>query len=114
MYNQSPNILPSQIRDVQISSTVIMQINSQGIANKKADFLGLKFKEKLNVICIQETMLLKQTNFNLKNFNELPKERHTNYRTHGGVAIIINENIPHQKLILNTPLQAIAAKIIVG
>ena len=71
-------------------------------------------KEKPDVFCIQETMLSKQTNFNLKNYNGLFKEGHTNIRAHGGVANFIHETISYQKVTLNTPLQAIAARIIIG
>ena len=71
-------------------------------------------KEKPDVLCIQETMLSKQTNFNLKNYNGLIKEGHTNIRAHGGVGIFIYETIPYQKLTLNTPLQTIAARINIG
>ena len=59
-------------------------------------------------------MLSKQTNFNLKNHTGLFKEWHTNIRAHGGVAIFIHETIPYQKVTLNTPLQAIAARINIG
>ena len=71
-------------------------------------------KEKPDVLCIQETMLSKQTNFNLKNYGGLFKEGHTKIRAHRGVAIFIHETITHQKLLLNTPLQATAAKINIG
>ena len=59
-------------------------------------------------------MLSKQTNFYLKYCNGFFKEGHTNYRAHEGVANFIHETIPHQKSILNTPLQAIAARINIG
>ena len=59
-------------------------------------------------------MLLKQTNFNLKNYNGSFKEGHRNYRAHVGVAIFIQETISYQKLIPNTPLQAIASRINIG
>ena len=73
--------------------------------------MDLISKEKPDFLCIQETMLSKQTKLNLKNYNGLFKEGHMNDRAHGGVAIFIHEIIPFQKLILNTPLQAIAARI---
>ena len=59
-------------------------------------------------------MLLKQRSLNLKNYNSLLKEGHTNYRAYGRLAIFIHETIPYQKLILNTPLQALAARINIG
>ena len=112
LWNQSPIILPQQIQDFCISSTSVIQWNSQGIVNKKAELLDLISKEKQDVLCIQETMLL--VNFNLKNNNGLFKERHTNYRAHGGVAIFIHYTIPCKKWILNTPPQAISTKVNIG
>ena len=47
----------------------------------KAELMDQRSEEKQHVLCIQETMLSKQTNFNLKNHNGLFKEGHTNYRT---------------------------------
>ena len=104
MYNQSPINLPQQIQDLSSSSTNIIQCNSKGIANEKAELMELISKEKSDALCIQETMLLKQTNFNLKNYNGLFKEEHPNHRAHGGVAIFIRETIPYQNLLLSTNL----------
>ena len=59
-------------------------------------------------------MLSKQEIFNLKNYIVLFKEGHTNYRTHKVVASFIHVTIPYRKLILNTPLQAIAARSNIG
>ena len=88
-----------------------MQLNSHGFANKKTELIDLISKEKPDVLCIQENMLSKHTNLNLKKYNGLFKEGHTNYRAHEGVPIFIHETIHYQNLILNTPLQAIAARI---
>ena len=76
--------------------------------------MDLKAKEKPDVPCFQKIVLSNQTNFNLKNYNGLFKEGHTNIRAHGGVVIFIHEAIPYQKVIPNTPLQAIAARINIG
>ena len=76
--------------------------------------MDLISREKLEVLCIQETRLSKKTNSNLKNYNGLFKEGHTNYRAHRGVAFFIHEIIPYQKLILNTPLQAGRARFNIG
>ena len=56
-------------------------------------------------------MLSIETNFNQMYYNGLFKEGRTNYRAHGGVAIFIHEAISYKKIILNTPLQAIAVRI---
>ena len=69
----------------------------EGIPNKKGDLLDLIAKEKPDVLCIQETLLSKQINFNSKNYNGLFKEGHTNIRTPGGVTIFIHVTIYYQK-----------------
>ena len=51
-------------------------------------------KEKPRGLFIQETMLSKQANLNLKNYHGLFKELHANYQAHGGVANFIHEIIP--------------------
>ena len=71
-------------------------------------------EEESDVLCVQETMLAKQTSVNLRSYNGLFKEGHTTYRACGGVTIFIHATILYQKLILNTPLQAIAARINIG
>ena len=76
--------------------------------------MDLIAKEKTDVLRIQETMRSKQKNFNLKNYNGLFEEGHTNHQAHEGVAIFMHYTIPYQKLILNTLLQTIAAKINIG
>ena len=76
--------------------------------------MDLIAEEKPNVLCIQEVILSNQTNFNLNNYNGLFKEEHTNIRAHGGVTIFIHKTIPYQKVILNTPVQANAARFNIG
>ena len=76
--------------------------------------MDLISKEKPDVLIIQETMVSNQTNFNLNYYNGLFKEGHTNCRAQRGLAIFINVTIPYQKLTLNLPLQAIAARINIG
>ena len=107
---QSSINIPPQLQNFSISSTNIIQCNIQGIANKKEDLVELIAKEKTDVPCIQETMISTQTNFNLKNYIGMSKKGHTNYREHGGVAIFIHEITSYQKIILDIPLQAIAAR----
>ena len=76
--------------------------------------MDLISKEKPDVLCIQETVLWKQTHFNVKNYTGLFKEGHVNNWTHGGVADFIHESISYQKLTLDTLLQAIVARINIG
>ena len=69
---------------------------------------------KPDVLCIQENMLSKQTNFNLRYYNGFFKIGHTINLSHGGVTIFIHETISYQKITLNTPLQGTASRINTG
>ena len=64
---------------------------------KKQEVVDLIAKEKPAVLCIQETMLSKQTAFNIKKYNGLFKEGHINHGAHRGITIFINDNIPFKK-----------------
>ena len=83
--------LPPVISNFSISSTNITQWKM------KAGLVDLIAIEKPEVLCIQETMLPKQSNFNLNNYNGIFKEGNTNFQTLGGIAIFIYENIPLPK-----------------
>ena len=94
MLNQSPiNFFP-QIQGFSTSSTNFIQWNIQGISQKKQELVNLIDKEKPALLCIQENMLQKRTNFNIKNYNGLLKEGYINRLADGGVAIFIHGNIP--------------------
>ena len=114
MWNLSPIVLPLQIQDFNTSTTSYLQRNILGVANQKTELVDLIAKEKPDNLYIQETVLSKQTNFNLKKYNGLLKEGQTNYRAHGGAANFIHETITYQNVIFNTPLQALAARINIG
>ena len=86
-----------------MSSTNVIQWNIQGISQKKQELVDLIAKEKSAILCIQETMLSKQTNFSIKNYNGLFKEEHISCRAHGGVAFFIHSNIPFKEIIINNP-----------
>ena len=76
--------------------------------------MDLITKEKPAVLCIQETTLSKQTDFNIKNYNGLFKEGRINRRARGGVAIFILDNIPFKEIATYTPLQELAARSNIG
>ena len=54
MFNQSLILLPPHIRDLIISSKSIIQSNSQGFANKKAEVMDLISEEKRYGLCIRK------------------------------------------------------------
>lgn len=89
----------------------ILQWNTRGVRNKRDEIMELVQHHQLWVLAIRETKLRDSTEFNITNYNCLRKEGHTNYTTHGGVALFIHSSIPFHPIQLNTPLQAIAARI---
>ena len=106
IWNLSPINPCPHIQEFSFSSTNFIQWNSQGIANENTELLDLIAKEKPDVLCIQKTIIPKQTNFKLKYYIGVFKEGHINYWAHWGVVICI-----YQNLTLNSPIQAIAATI---
>ena len=84
------------------------------MSQKKEELVDLTVKEKPAVIFIQESMLSKQTSFNIKNYTGLFKEGHITRHAHGVVAIFIHENIPFKEIAINTSQQAIADRINIG
>ena len=84
------------------------------MSQKKQELVDLIAKEKPAVLRIQETMLSKQTNFNIKKYEGIFKERHKNRRAHEGVPVFIHKNILFKEITINTPLQVIAAGINIG
>lgn len=89
----------------------VLQWNAQSVRNKKDEILELISNHQLSILAIQETKLKNNTEFKIPNFNLLHKEGHINYSTHGGVGLFIHSGIPYLQIELNTPLQAVAAKI---
>ena len=91
----------------------IISWNCRGISNKKED-LQILIKEQMPVcICIQETKLKENLNFEIKkyNFEHKPQTIDEGEIAKGGVGILVRKDTPHLLLNLNTELQAIAIQI---
>ena len=89
----------------------IVQWNIQEVRGNKDELSKLIEKYKANIVAIQETRLWNNSKFSLPHFNEIRKEGHYNRTPHGGVALYIHSSIPFKTLDINTPLQAVAAKV---
>ena len=87
-----------------MSSTNIIQRNNQRTSQKKQELVDIVDKENPAILCIQETMLTKQTNVSIKDYNGLSKEGHITRRPHGGVEIFIHSNIPFKEITIKIPL----------
>ena len=86
------------------TSKNIINCDSQGFPNKKHELLEFLSIFKPGILCIQETILRKQSNFNIKHYKGLFSEGHVNYRARGGIGILILEANPHEKIALEKPL----------
>ena len=86
----------------------IIQWNIRGARVNYSELLQLISIYCPTIICLQETHLKNNTTINIKNhysYNYI--KQHTN-RLCGRSSIIINNNIPHSEITLNTNMQAVA------
>ena len=96
--------------DITMSNN-ILQWNCRSV---KANFeeLNLLINEwKPVAICLQETFLKDSDNFTLKYHSCYSKNFYHNDKASGGFAVIVNNNVPHHFLKLETTLQAVAISI---
>ena len=89
----------------------ILQWNVQGLRNKKDELLELIHLHKINHVALQETKLWNYSKFSIPHFNILRKDGHFNHTAHGGVAICIDESVPHETIELDTPIHTIAVRV---
>ena len=89
----------------------ILQWNCRSI---KANFEELNLilnKQKPVAVCFQETFLKDSDRFNLKYHSCYVKHCSDNDKASGGVAVIVNNCVPHHPLRLDYTLQAVAISI---
>jgi len=90
----------------------IIQWNCRGL---RANFDELKLimeEHQPIAICLQETMLPENYSLNCRRYEITSvTPPHANNKPCGGVAIMVNSNLPHRIISLNTQLQAVAVRI---
>ena len=89
----------------------IMQWNCRSV---KANYeeLNLLINEKKPVaVSLQETFLKDSDKFTLKYHSFYYKHCSDNDKASGGVAVIVNNNVPHHAVKLHSALQAVAVSI---
>ena len=79
--------------------------------HKKNEILDLIDKYRINFLAIQETKQSGDYHTTLPNFNILSKDGHFNRTQHGGVSLYIHSDVPYQEIIINSPLQVVAAVV---
>ena len=76
------------------------------------DELSLLINEHRPVaVCLQETFLKQEDNITIKYHSVYNKIFAEGEKARGGVSVIVNNNIPHKLISLNTNLQAVAVRI---
>ena len=86
----------------------IIQWNIRGARVNYSELLLLITKYCPAIICLQETHLKNNTTINMKNYYSYNYIKQYTDRPCGRSSIIINNNIPHSKITLNTNMQAVA------
>ena len=92
-------------------SNNILQWNCRSIKANFEELTLLINKQKPVAVCLQETFLKDSDKFQLKYHSCYFKNFTDNDKASGGVAVIVNNSIPHHFVRLETTLQAIAVNI---
>ena len=88
----------------------IVQWNCCGLGSKR-DELPLLCKDlKPSVVLLQETQLSPESQFTLQGYNIFRKDNPTGVPS-GGAALMVNGDLLVSEVILDTPLQAVAARV---
>ena len=95
----------------QVMSNNILQWNCRSIKANAEEFNLLITEQKPVAICLQETFLKDCDKFSLKHHSCYLKNSIGNLKACAGVAVIVNNNVPHHSVKLNTTLQAVAVSI---
>ena len=99
-----------------LTSTVAMENNilQWNCGSIKANFEELHLllnEQKPVAVCLQETFLKDSVKFNLKYHSCYFKNCSDKDKALGGVAVIVNNFVPHHSLRLDSTLQAVAVSI---
>ena len=89
----------------------ILLWNCRSIKANVEELNVLVDKQKPVAVCLQETFLKDSDGFTLKDHSCYSKNCSDSDRASGGVAIIVNNSVPHHLIKLETILQAVAVNI---
>ena len=73
----------------------ILQWNVQGLRSKQNEVLKLVSDHTPLLLVIRETMMSGYNKFRIPNYRIFNKTRHFNWRSHGGVSILIRDSVPY-------------------
>ena len=93
--------------------SALLQWNCRGLISKWAESKMFFLLLAPIIIALQETWFLPTDpyNFSLFNYSLYRYDETDGERRHGGTALYINNDFVHDKITLNTPLQAVACTI---
>ena len=94
-----------------MTTTNLLQWNCRGFRSNKHELDLLISKYSPSAICIQEIFMCDDINLRgYVNYDLLSTVDQEN-RPHGGVSLLIRQDIPQYPIPINTNIQAVAAKI---
>jgi ribonuclease HI len=91
----------------------VLQWNAQSVMAKKDRLEELLFEERIMVFCLCETWLNPQSNFKVRDYSIIRKDRSDGY---GGVLIGIHKSINYSTLgqLETTTLEAVGVELLIG
>ena len=95
-----------------MDTRIFLQWNCRGLRANIDEIQLLIQKFQPTFLCLQEIKLSKINPINFRQYSHFSLCPNSNDPyPHGGVSLLIRKNIPHSPIILNTPLQAVAATV---
>ena len=95
---------------IKMNNHNILQWHVQELRNKKDEVLKLVSDHTPLLLAIQETMMSGYNKFSIPNYHIFNKTGHFNWRSHGGVSILIHDSVPYRELKIISEVQAVAAR----
>ena len=88
----------------------IIQWNCRGLKANFNELLLLLTALCPSIVCLEETSFKPNDNLNIRGYTLYNHIHQAGDMASGGSSVIINNSVPHSQILLNTNLQAIAAK----
>lgn len=91
-------------------SVLALQWNCNGITSKKDELTYHISQHRPLILALQEIRLKPSTNLAISGYNVERMDGHTNYNSHGGVALCVHNSLPYTTVPLTTNIQAVAIR----
>ena len=98
------------VNDHNSVQRTILQWNCQGIRKKKDEIIHLMKLLKFKILVFQETKLWNNS-FKILRYVEYYRDGHFNRTLHGGVGILVHQDIPHSRVNICSTIQAVAVTV---